>query len=264
MNLCLDVGNSQLYGGVFDGDQLVVQFRRTSSPKSSSDELGLFLRAVLRENHVDPAAIARVALSSVVPPAVYSIRACCQKYFGVDPLVLRPGLKLGLNVRYKDPREVGSDRIADALGALKLFPQRDLIIVDYGTATTFTAVTGTREFLGGAIAPGILVSLEALVGHAARLPSVEVVPATQTLGLTTVESIQNGLFWSSVGATREIVDRLSQECFAGRSAWVVATGGLSYLFNRQDLFDAVVPELILVGLQEALTVSTEPGHQALR
>ncbi len=261
MNLCLDVGNSQLYGGVFHDDQLVVQFRRTSSPKASSDELGLFLRTVLRENQVDPAAIGRVALSSVVPPAVYSIRACCQKYFGLDPLVLKPGLKLGLNVRYKDPREVGSDRIADALGALRLFPERDLIIVDYGTATTFTAVTASREFLGGAIAPGILISLEALVGHAARLPSVEVVPTERSLGRTTVDSIQGGLYWSSVGATRELVDRLSEECFAAGDPWVVATGGLSHLFASQQLFDAVVPELILVGLQEALTMvpdSTPP------
>ncbi|MGA0104381.1 MAG: type III pantothenate kinase [Steroidobacteraceae bacterium] len=255
MNLCLDIGNSQLYGGVFDGEKLVVQFRRTSSPKASSDELGLFLRAVLRENHVDPAAITRVALSSVVPPAVYSIRACCQKYFGLDPLVLRPGLKLGLNVRYKDPREVGSDRIADALGALRLFPERDLLIVDYGTATTFTAVTASREFLGGAIAPGILVSLEALVGHAARLPSVEVVPTDSALGRTTVESIQSGLFWSSVGATRELVNRLSEECFAGGDPWIVATGGLSHLFASQQLFDAIVPELILVGLHEALSMA---------
>ena len=116
MLLCLDIGNSQIFGGLFDGEELKVQFRRTSQLRSSSDELGVFFRSVLRENDVDPNAISRVAIYCVVPDLLYSLRACCQKYFGLDPLVLRPGVKTGLKIQYRDPKEVGADRIADAVG----------------------------------------------------------------------------------------------------------------------------------------------------
>ena len=172
MILCLDVGNSQLFCGVYDGERLVAQFRRTSSARASSDELGLFLLTALRENGVDPKSVTRIALSSVVPDMIYSLRSCCQKYFQLDPMVLRPGIRTGLKILYKDPKEVGADRIADAMGALKLFPDRNLIIVDFGTATTFTAITRTGEFLGGNIIPGVRLSLEALVERTAKLPSV--------------------------------------------------------------------------------------------
>ncbi|MFM8355244.1 MAG: type III pantothenate kinase, partial [Gammaproteobacteria bacterium] len=114
MILCLDVGNSQLYCGVYRDDRLIAQFRRTSSARASSDELGLFLLTALRENGIDPKTIDRIALSSVVPDMIYSLRSCCQKYFQIDPMVLRPGIKTGLRIAYKDPKEVGADRIADA------------------------------------------------------------------------------------------------------------------------------------------------------
>jgi type III pantothenate kinase len=113
MILCLDVGNSQVYGGLFEHGQLRAQFRRTSHSKSSSDELGVFFRSVLRENQIDPDQIRVVAICCVVPDMLYSLRACCQKYFNVEPLVLRPGIKTGLKIGYRDPKEVGADRIAD-------------------------------------------------------------------------------------------------------------------------------------------------------
>lgn len=255
MILCLDVGNSQLYCGVYDGDQLVCQFRRTSSARASSDELGVFLLAALRENGIDPKLVTSIALSSVVPDMLYSLRSCCQKYFREDPMILRPGAKTGLKIRYKDPKEVGADRIADAMGAVKLYPGRNLIVVDFGTATTLTAITKDGEFLGGNILPGVRLALEALVEKTAKLPSVEIVPAENAIGRSTVESIQNGLYWSNVGMVKELVGRMTAEAFPDEAPLVIGTGGFSHLFDQEGLFDAVVPDLILVGLREALRLN---------
>lgn len=250
MMLCLDVGNSQVFGGVFDGDELIVQFRRATAARGSSDEIGLFLRSVLRENGIDPDVIKQIVFCSVVPDYVYSLRACCEKYFRIEPLILRVGIRTGLKNRYKDPKEVGADRIADAVGALHLFPGRDLIIVDFGTATTMAAVSRDREFLGGAILPGVRLAMEALEEKTAALPNVEIVPVQHALGRSTVESIQSGLFFSNVGMLKELTQRLAAEAFADRKPLIVATGGFSQLFATAGIFDHLVRELILIGLRE--------------
>ena len=135
MILTLDVGNSQVFGGVFDDGELTLRFRTTARPSLSSDEFGLFLRGVLRENDSDPSRINQIALCSVVPDLIYSLRSCCRKYFGVDPFILQAGMKTGLQIRYRNPLEVGPDRIANAIGAMHLYPDRNLIIIDFGTAT---------------------------------------------------------------------------------------------------------------------------------
>ncbi|MCY4214642.1 MAG: type III pantothenate kinase [Gammaproteobacteria bacterium] len=255
MILALDVGNSQIYCGVFDDGKLVVQFRRTSTVRGSSDELGVFLRAALRENGIDPNNVAQITACSVVPDINYSLRACCQKYFGIEPLILRPGIKTGLKIGYKDAKEVGADRIADAMGAIKLFPDRNLIVIDFGTATTVCAVTRSREFLGGNIVPGLRLAMDALESKTAQLPSVEIKPVRSSIGRTTVESIQSGLYWSNVGMVKELVQRISDEMFSDAPPLVVATGGFCQLFNREKLFDRVVPDLILIGLLEALRLN---------
>ena len=195
MILVLDVGNSQIFCGVFEGDELVSQFRYASTGRGTSDEIGVFLRGLsLRENGVDPEAVNVVAISSVVPELNYTLRSCCQKYFAIEPMILRPGLKTGLKIAYKDPKEVGSDRIADAMGAIKLFPGRNLIVVDFGTATTVCAITKDRVFLGGNIMLSIRLAMEALEAKTAKLPSVEIKPTRTALGKTTIESIQSGLY----------------------------------------------------------------------
>lgn len=256
MLLCLDVGNSQIFCGVYEGDELVLQFRRTSSVRSSSDELGVFLRGALRENNLDPESISRIAICSVVPDMLYSLRSCCQKYFRMEPLIMRPGIKTGLKISYKDPKEVGADRIADAVGAIKLYPDRNLIVVDFGTATTICAITRNREFLGGNIVPGVRLAMNALEENTAQLPSVEIVPVKTAVGRTTVESIQSGLFWSNVGMVKELVTRISDEVFPGDPPFVIGTGGFAHLFDTQDIFDAVVPDLILEGLREAVRLNS--------
>ncbi|MCZ6659780.1 MAG: type III pantothenate kinase [Gammaproteobacteria bacterium] len=256
MILVLDVGNSQIYCGVFKNERLAIQFRRTSTVRSSSDELGIFLRGALRENGIDPDAIKQVVACSVVPDLNYSLRACCQKYFNIEPMIMRPGIKTGLKIRYKDPKEVGADRIADAIGAIKLFPNRNLIVVDFGTATTVCAITREQEFLGGNIMPGIRLAMEALESKTAQLPSVEIKPTKTSIGRSTIESIQSGLYWSNVGMVKELVQRITREVFEGDPPIVIGTGGFAHLFDREDLFDEVVPDLILTGLLEVLRINS--------
>ncbi len=255
MLLCLDIGNSQIFGGVFVGDELKTQFRRTSQLRSSSDELGVFFRSVLRENGVNPDEITNVAICCVVPDLLYSLRACCQKYFNQDPLVLRPGVKTGLKIQYRDPKEVGADRIADAVGAVTMFPGKNLIVADFGTATTLCAITKSKEFLGGNIIPGVRLAMEALEERTAQLPSVEILPPRQALGRSTIESIQSGLYWSNVGMVRELIARISEEEFPDDPPVVVGTGGFAQLFNREKLFDHVVSDLILIGLRKIVQLN---------
>jgi len=256
MLLCLDVGNSQIYCGVYRDDELWVQFRRTSTSRSSSDELGVFMKSALRENGVDPESITEIVICSVVPDMIYSLRSCCQKYFAIEPLIMRPGIRTGLKIAYKDPKEVGADRIADAMGAIKLYPERNLIVIDFGTATTVCAISRDRVFLGGNIIPGVRLAMDALEEKTAQLPSVEIVPVTSAIGRSTIESIQSGLYWSNVGMVKELVSRMTAEVFADEPPLVIGTGGFAHLFDGQDLFDAVIPDLILEGLREAVRLNT--------
>lgn len=257
MILALDVGNSQMFGGVFHDDQLTTRFRKPCRPPTSSDELGLFLRGVLRENGLDPSRIAQIAFCCVVPEVVYSLRSCCRKYFGIDPFILKAGTKTGLKIRYRNPLEVGPDRIANAIGATHLYPDRHVIIIDFGTATTFDVVRAGRDYLGGLILPGLGISMEALEKNTARLPSVEIVPATDLVARSTVEGIQSGLYFGNRAVVHELTRQIRQEAFHGEPAVVIGTGGFSRLFEREAVFDAVLPDLILVGLERALALN--PG-----
>lgn len=251
MLLCLDIGNSQIHGGVFEGDVLRCQFRKTTHPLGSSDECGVFFSAVLRENGVDPRLVKRAAICSVVPQAHYSVRAACVKYFHCEPFVLQAGVKTGLKVRYRNPHEVGADRIAGAIAGSLGRPSTSLIVVDCGTATTFDVVTATGDYLGGAILPGVGISVESLAGKTAKLPTVEITRPATALGRSTVESIQAGVFHGHVGAIRQLLGELTREAFAGQRPYVVGTGGFARMFEAENLFDEVVPELVLLGLKHA-------------
>lgn len=250
MLLTLDVGNSQIHGGVFAEDVLRCQFRKTTHPIGSSDELGVFLRSVLRENDVDPAGIARVAICSVVPPVAYPLRAACVKYFDCEPFVLQAGAKTGLKIRYRNPAEVGADRVANAIAATKRHPGKDCLVVDCGTATTFDVVTATGDYLGGAILPGLGISAEMLASRTARLPAVEISRPEAALGRSTVESIQSGLYHGHSGAIRQLTSALTREAFSTRPV-VIGTGGFARLLEAEKLFDEIVPGLVLFGLKHA-------------
>ncbi len=257
MLLCLDIGNSQIHGGVFDGDTLRCQFHQTTHPLRSADEFGVFFSAVLRENGVDPRAVRRAAICSVVPPALYPVRSACVKYFRCEPFVLQAGVKTGLKVKYRNPHEVGADRIAGAMAAMQRRPGSPLIVVDCGTATTFDVVTAEADYLGGAILPGIGISIETLAGKTAKLPTVEIMRPATALGRSTIESIQAGVYHGHVGAIRHLLGELAREVFDGRRPYVVGTGGFARLLEGEKLFDEIVPELVLLGLRHAERINRE-------
>jgi type III pantothenate kinase len=256
VRLCLDIGNSQLHGGVFDLT-LRLQFRKTTHPLGSSDEFGVFFTTVLRENGIDPSVVRRVAICSVVPPALYPIRSACVKYFRCEPFVLQAGVKTGLKVTYRNPLEVGADRIAGAIGAMLRHPGRNIIVVDCGTATTLDVVTANGDYLGGAILPGVGISVETLAGRTAKLPTVEITKPVTALGRSTIESIQSGVYHGHAGAIRRLIDELAREAFGGATRSVIGTGGFARLLVSEGLFDEVVPELVLLGLKHADDLNRE-------
>ncbi|MDE3196502.1 MAG: type III pantothenate kinase [Acidobacteriota bacterium] len=255
MLLAVDMGNSQIFCGVYHGEKLKATFRRTSSVRASSDEFGTFFRTTLRENDLDPAAIDSAAICSVVPDAVRSLQNSFRKYFGFEPFLLQPGVKTGLKIRYRNPLEVGADKIANALGAIARFPGRNLVIVDFGTATTLCAVSKDREYLGGIITPGLTMSMSALDAQTARLPAVEIVRPGTFLGRSTVESIQSGLYHGTLASVRYLADSVAKESFPGERATTVGTGGIGRLFEDEGLFDEFIPELSLLGLRRAISMA---------
>lgn len=256
LTLCIDLGNSNLYAGVYDkNESILLRFRKASSQGASADEYGIFLKAALRENGIEPSRIGRIGICSVVPDAVYSMRRACTKYFDCEPFLLKAGVKTGLKIAYRNPAEVGADRIANAVAASRRYPDKDCIVVDFGTATTFDVLSADKTYLGGAIAPGLRISMEALEQNTARLPSVEILKPEHAVGRSTVESIQSGLFYGHRGMIREVVERISDECFGGKKAIVLGTGGFSVLFNEDPLFDAILTDLVLEGLKAAMDMN---------
>lgn len=255
MILCIDVGNSHIYGGVFDGDEIKLRFRHTSNV-STSDELGIFLKSVLRENHCSPEKITKIGICSVVPHLDYSLRSACVKYFSLEPFLLQAGVKTGLNIKYRNPVEVGSDRIANAIAATHSYPNHNIIIIDFGTATTFCVITAQKVYLGGAILPGVRLSVDALSKNTAKLPSVEIIKIENAVGRSTVESIQSGVYYGVLGACRELIQRINQESFNNNKALVLATGGFASLFDKQGIYDHLVSDLVLQGIRLAALMNT--------
>jgi len=248
MILCLDIGNSHMHGGVFNQDKLQFQFRKASKTGASSDEYGVFLRSVLRENDINPNDISAISLCSVVPEVIYSISSCCTKYFNIEPFILQAGVKTGLKICYKNPQEVGADRIANAIAVTHMYPNQDVIVIDLGTATTFCAISNKKQYLGGVIMPGLKMSMKALESGASKLGSVEIIEKQQTLGKTTTDSIQSGLFYGSLGAMKEIINNLQTETFKGNKPLIIGTGGFTSVYHNSDVFDEIIADLVLRGL----------------
>ena len=255
MILCLDIGNSHMHGGIFIKDQLKFQFRKASKTGASSDEYGVFLRSVLRENDIDPKSIESISLCSVVPEVLYSISACCQKYFAIEPFILQAGVKTGLQICYKNPQEVGADRIANAIAVTHTYPSQDVIVIDLGTATTFCAISAKKQYLGGVILPGLKMSMTALAAGASKLGSVEIIEKQQTLGKTTNDSIQSGLFFGSLGAMKEIIKNLTEQTFKGNKPLIIGTGGFTSVYRGSAVFDEIIPDLVLKGLYLAHNIN---------
>ena len=255
MVLCLDVGNTQICGGIFSDGILKFQFRKNSSANVSSDEYGLFLRTVLRENGFDPKAISKISICTVVPGVLYSLKNACKKYFDVKPFVLQAGVKTGLKIKYRNPVEDGADRIANAIAATQKYPNQNLIVVDFGTAITLCAINAESEYLGGVILPGLKLSMSSLEDNTAKLPSVEIIAPKKCLGRSTVESIQSGLYFGAKGAVAEVIRHLIEEAFGGKSPKIIGTGGFTQLFRKTNLFDEEASDLVLQGLYHAIKLN---------
>lgn len=250
-----------MHGAVYDGERFVMQFRRESS-RSSRDEIGLFLVSVLREHGVDPNAVSRIGVSCVVPDEMHSLRNACRIYFELEPLFLEAGLKTRLKIKTRNPLEVGADRIANAIAVSEMYPGTNVMVVDFGTAITLDAVTSRREYLGGSICAGLGLAMKALGSNTAKLPFVEITRPTAALGKSTIECIQGGLYFGYFGMIKELTGRLRKEAFGDEPSRVVATGGFSQLYRDSGLFDEIVPDLVLRGLNLMLGFNPEAAVSA--
>lgn len=255
MILTIDAGNTQITGGLFDEGKLVLQFRRTTHTGTSSDEIGLFFRSVIRENGFHWQKVDRIGVCSVVPSINYSLSSAITKYFNKRALFIQAGIKTGLKLKLPNPREIGADRIAAAIGAVSLHPEKDLIVIDMGTATTVDVVTSNKEYLGGAILPGLRISVEALANGTAKLPMVEIAKPEHSLGTNTIEAIQSGIFYGHLGGLKELCSQYEKNVFNGKRPMIIGTGGFSRSFEDAKLFDEVSPELVLLGIVKALELN---------
>ncbi len=188
----------------------------------------------------------------MVPELTQSLNVCCPKYFQVRPFILHHQATIGITIHYRIPAELGTDRIANAIAASKLYPNENLIIIDFGTATTFCVLSSTKVFLGGAIIPGVRTALESLFAKTSKLPLVDVMVPELSVGQSSVENIQSGLFYGCVGAVRELTARLAREAFPNDPRpFIIATGGCSHLFAETEIYDIEIPNLTLMGLEQA-------------
>ena len=247
MLLVFDVGNTNIVLGVYEGEKLLVNWRVSTDRQKTADEYGMLIHSLFAYRSLDPKDITAIIISSVVPPLVVPLSRMCQRFFGIEPLVVGPGIKTGICIKYENPREVGADRIVNAVAAYQKFGG-PLIVVDFGTATTFCAIAENGDYLGGAIAPGIGISTEALFQRAAKLPRIELVKPKQVICRNTVSSMQSGIIFGFVGQVDEIVRRMKEEL--GQNPKVVATGGLANLIAQESThIDIVEPFLTLEGLR---------------
>jgi type III pantothenate kinase len=251
MLLCLDIGNTHILGGVFNQEKLLLRFRYATHLIGTSDQLGIFLVNMLQVKKIDPDDILTTAISSVVPSCDYTIKHTISSYLKSSIFILQTGVKTGLNIKYKNPKEVGSDRIANAIGAVSAFPNKNIIIIDMGTATTVCAINKKRDYLGGTILPGMRLGMEALRSNTAKLMTVDIIEPESCLGRTTCESIQSGLFYGHFGALKEVISEFKKDVFPGEAVTVIGTGGFAQLYKEKSLFDALLPDLVLHGLYHA-------------
>lgn len=248
MILVYDVGNTNIKTGVFDGKTLVNSWRVSTVKHRTSDELGISQRSFFEYNGIDMKDITGVVISSVVPSLNYTIEHMVRYFFKTEPLIVGPGIKTGINIRYDNPREVGADRICNAVAAYDAFCG-PCVFIDFGTATTFGAINDRGEFLGGAICPGLKVATEALATQASRLPRIEIIKPPTVINRSTITNMQAGIIYGAVGQVDYIVTKMRRE-LGDENATVVATGGLANVIAEESAtIGHILPTLTLEGLR---------------
>jgi len=246
--LAIDIGNTNLVFGVFEASSLVASFRIATHHEFTEDEYGIIFDNLLKSMELNPKDFEGGIISSVVPSLTVILERMCYKFLGFRPLIVGPGIRSGINIKYDNPKEVGADRIVNAVAAYHKYGG-PTIIVDFGTATTFDAITANCDYLGGAIAPGINISSEALFKSAARLYRVEIARPERIIGRNTTESIKSGIYYGYVGLVDNIVEKMKEEMGGGK-IFTVATGGLAPLIcSETKSIDAVDLMLTLEGLK---------------
>ncbi len=247
MLLAVDIGNTNVTFGVFEGEELRATWRMATNVNQMADEYAALLLNLLHHQSLDASDIKEVALCSVVPPLLGTFRELFERYFHLSPLVVGPGVKTGVRIRMDNPKEVGTDRIVDAAAAHYLY-SGSVIIADLGTASTFDVVSKEGDYLGGAIAPGIAIAAEALFTRTAALPRVELAHPMRAIGTNTITAMQSGIIFGYVGLVEGIIVRIQREL--GEKAMVVATGGYAGLIAKETtVIDEINPDLTLVGLR---------------
>lgn len=247
MLLAIDIGNTNITLGVYDGESLVATWRISTDANKQADEYAVLFNGLLQNRGMESSTITEIVICSVVPPLTGLFEEFCQSHFGLKPLVVGTGVKTGMRILYENPRDVGADRVADAVAAFHKYGG-PAIVVDLGTATVFDAISKDGEYLGGAIAPGLGVAAEALVARASKLTRVELTAPPKAIGRTSPASMQSGLIYGYVGLIEGLVTRFKEEL--GPGVTVVGTGGLAQvLAGETDVLDAVDPDLTLEGLK---------------
>ncbi|MDF2947869.1 MAG: coaX [Bacillales bacterium] len=247
MLFVLDVGNTNTVLGVFEGDVLLHHWRIETSRNKTEDEYGITIEGLLLHKNIKVSDITGIIISSVVPPIMSSLERMCKKYFNLKPMIVGPGVKTGLNIKTDNPKEVGADRIVNAVAGINYYGT-PLIIVDFGTATTYCYINKNKEYLGGAIAPGIGISTEALISRASKLPRIELTTPVDVVGSNTITAMQSGIIFGYVGQVEGIVNRIKKN-HPDDYIKVIATGGLAKIISKEtNCIDSVDSFLTLKGL----------------
>lgn len=251
MILLVDVGNTNIVLGVHKDNKYIASWRISTDAKKTSDEYGIQVMQLFSQNNLDPKEVKGIIISSVVPNIMHSLENMIRKCFSIEPIIVGPGIKTGMNIKYDNPKEVGADRIVNAVAAYEMY-KKPMIIIDFGTATTFCAITKTGDYLGGCIVPGIKISSDALFERAAKLPRVELEVPKNIICKDTISSMQSGILYGYIGQVEYIVNKMKEEMKrkSKEEPLVVATGGLAKLIAKKTkVIDNVDPDLTLEGLK---------------
>ncbi|MBC8591251.1 type III pantothenate kinase [Wansuia hejianensis] len=250
MLLVIDVGNTNIVFGVYEGKKLLYDWRIATVRDRTSDEYGILIKEMFSYQGLKTEDVENIIISSVVPPLMYTLPNMSIKYFNIDPIVVGPGIKTGIDIKYDNPKEVGADRIVNAVAGYEKYGG-PLIIVDFGTAITFDAISEQGDYLGGIITPGIKISSEALFLRTAKLPKVEIAKPDRVIGKNTVNSIQSGLVYGYIGLTDHIIEKMIEEMSKGnKKVEVIATGGFSSLITSESKYINKIDKLLtLEGLR---------------
>ena len=248
MILTLDIGNTNMKTALFEGMEMRQYWRISTNRNRTSDEYGMTLMNLMQHSGVDRSEIKGIMMSSVVPQINFTIEHMCRNYFGMEPMKIEPGVRTGINIKYENPRELGSDRIANAVAAYELYGG-PCITIDFGTATSFGAISDKGEFLGGAICPGLKLAADALTEHTAKLPRFELVKPDRAIGRNTVSNMQAGIVYGYIGQIKYLVNRMKKE-MGVEGIKVIATGGLAVLVaGESSVIDVMDGLLTLKGLR---------------